>query len=1619
MPSLRSLLIPDNEDPLKKDAVMPPASGPMGGQPAPTGVPMPAPVGAPQQPPAGVQVKRKVTAPPTGAPVSPKPAAPSSTDTVRQKLAEILSPVGTKEADRVNPDNAALAQDIERRGMESLPGSGSADINTPVTSNPQQEKMDALGKGYPELQYKPSSVINDPTLVDNKRSKKLASNFKMLLQTGRTAASVLKDLPDLPGGLQSSKLAKDALAGPQPRTEGGMLAEGADPLAGVTQQVNQQDIFSDAVRRARAIVGDPKAKQGQKDSAVQSIIGMSAYLNGDIDDVGVFTSAHQQLDAAGIPTSRPDNSGVLASALKDIPIYKKFFSNASEKAVLTETELTSTFNSAARVIAGKWLSGEITKLTDLATKGVYTGEGPESGKGIRVGAQKQAVLVKRLLGGFKRESDVGDKIQIASDNPFNTYVTRRITAAFRGSKGIDKDNAKRLAGMAGASDTAAKQIADMFGINKELANLTTFDYRGREKEFADASDRANIYLDNGEDDKAAKELAPFMNKVQKRVFFPGVDIEVYGSTPNQFGIDTAENVAARGVGDTSSRRTAVETNISNMQTALTKDKKRELTYAPDPENILLGVGRGFGIDTTTTVFGKRDLDRDLALKNFDPDVAMEDLDQLLRVTVDENGVAYGDKLHDNTMNSMRGLISKIDDRLKTTGKEDPEYKSLNEFKTFLTEKLDDTSEMLDRSNSSGAGRSSSPFFERAGATDQADFTRPKQVTGKQRLAQGFDIIDAWVNKKGINAPNYFGGVDLASSQVGRSTVSAATQTSVKINPVSSYGEFIKEAPAVDVIIDKNGNAVVPVYQKRKTVGNLDVQFEQATDPKTGKPMTMTVTIPQNQREQYGVGTRTSSLLAAGLSGDRYGIPGGYIAQQARQMHSLIVSSLAEGAPDYAGRRKYIANLMGPTTDPDSIAGMSDVQFSSFLGRMNRDQGKRLLAFAEAVDAQGTITGDMRASSSYNATSTRGKSRGIDDRVVAKISRNDIATKASEDVADATRSLLRVSQTIDRNADPNASPEDNAKRVQDIITSEASKIPEHIRPEFIDSANRLTRDIQSGDYSGTGIDEIKNRYADTLRGSSLTFWESNSDAVPTKVVSDGRILISPGKGRGDDIRIAAQRSGESVSKTIESLVDPDNADRAAAFVDSLDAVSKDRVKLALKQLKTTIVDSDQDIQLKAVLRDELNGMIKRGIKIDPATMTVDIPDYLKPSRTQMSEAQLADEAREAVSGIKKLPTLGELDPKAQYVLDQKQAYFKLQRVITTGWAIAQTTGNPEDYQKFLRAQAKDIPMDVLNKVIALNKDMVKSLGGDDKAWNSLGIGYDTETKTVTGLNDPRFLTAFERQWKKLEPSVAANMPAIKRENKRTVIDMEASGLKTLQEAKDLEAIYERNKRTPEQKRTDQRRAASREKSITVVNASAPAVADLDTKQSSNRRTYYFESPLLKDAMLTYTAPTTAIAKDIEAVLKQAKSVTQLEKLAEAKGVIVDRGFKAKRQAAEKAAAEKAAIKERQDRTLEGAKAGAKQTPASKAAATQRAPAKVTRTTTIPQPPPQRPQGIQSTAPIQRRPPSDMSQGTVIRTARRSRGLLSAANQAVGFGRGFAAKLGGVFGGGRNATTKPKK
>ena len=132
---------------------------------------------------------------------------------------------------------------------------------------PQQEKMDALGKGYPELQYKPSSVINDPTLVDNQRSKKLASNFKMLLQTGRTAASVLKDLPDLPGGLQSSKLAKDALAGPQPRTEGGMLVEGADPLAGVTQQVNQQDIFSDAVRRARAIVGDPKAKQGQKDSA--------------------------------------------------------------------------------------------------------------------------------------------------------------------------------------------------------------------------------------------------------------------------------------------------------------------------------------------------------------------------------------------------------------------------------------------------------------------------------------------------------------------------------------------------------------------------------------------------------------------------------------------------------------------------------------------------------------------------------------------------------------------------------------------------------------------------------------------------------------------------------------------------------------------------------------------------------------------------------------------------------------------------------------------------------------------------------------------------------------------------------------------------------------------------------------------------------------------------------------------------------------------------------------------------------------------------------------------------------------------------------------------------------
>lgn len=1646
MPSFRSLLIPEEEDPAKA-AGQPAPQGPTGGMPTPTGAPMPAPAGVPQQPPVGVPTPQPApapAAPPAGVTVKKRVAAPpqkSTEDIAREKLETILSPAGAKAGDRVKLENAQLAADIEKRTAEGLPNTGTANLNAPITSSPAMERA-AKEVTYPELRYKPKDITDMPELLDSKRSKQLAGQFKMMLQTGLSASSVLKDLPDLPGGEQSSKLAKDALTGPQPRTEGGMLAEGMDPLAGVTGQINKQDIFSDAVRVARAIVGNPRSKQGQKDAAIQSIIGMSGYLNGDTDDPAVFTSAHMQLAGASLPTAKPDRGGVIANALGDNPIYKKFFASSAEKVELNRAELNKTFGTAARQIAGKWLSNELGKLETLATKGVYTGEGPESGVGTRTGVQKQAALLRQLLGGFKSEAEVSNRVNIASDNPFNTYITRRITAAFQGSKGVDKELAKKLAGMATADDSALKQITDMFGINKELQNISSFDFRGKENEFAAAADRAMILLKNGEDDKAAVELAPYMNKVQKRIFFPGVDIEVYGSTPNAFGIDTAEEVAARGIGDTTSRRTQVESNISNMQTALTKDKKREMTYTADPDSILLGVGRNFGIDTTTTLFGKRDVNKDIAIKNFDPNVAMEDLDQLLRVTQDANGVAYGDQLHDKTMNAMRGMMSKIDDRLKDVGKGDSEYQKLTEFKTFLTEKLDDASEMLDRSNSSSAGRATSPFFERLGSGEEADFTRPKEVTGKQRLAQGFDIIDAWVNRRGINASNYFSGVNLADAQVSKATPTLSeARTGVSINPVNAYGEYIADAPPVRVNISANGEAVIPVYRE-KVDSDGNKTYTPALD-KNGSPLTQTVVIPRNERERFGFGTRTSSAIAGGLSGSRYGMTGDYIAKQARQMYSLIRSGLQEGAPNFEDRRKYAANLIGGGLTQDTVAGMSDEQFVKFLGTMTRDHGTRLLGLVADIDRQGSITGDLRASSSYNATSTRGKSKGLDERVVEKISRYDIGDRVNEDVSTAARSLLTISQTIDRNASPDDTPEQAAKKVQDIIQAEADKVPSHIRPEFIQSANRLANDVKSGEYNAGGIGAIRSAYADTLSGPAKMYWEKNSDIVPTRVVTDGQILISSGKGRGEDLQIARQRAGEATARTIDGLTDPANSALTTAFINQLDPASKPKIELILKKLKEVGASSDPGMQFREVLRDELNGMIKRGIKINPDTLTVDVPDYLIPSKAPISEAQLADEAREIVQGIKKPPVIGELDPKAQWMLDQKLAQYKLQKVITAAWVIGQAKKDTAEYYRLVKEWAPGVPADVLNAASRLNANMARSLGGSQDKWNGLGIRYDSTNKTLTGLNDPRFTAAFERIWKKMEPSIAAKMPPIK--YAPSISPERQAEMDDAEESKKMLEIETRNKMSPDQRRKLQRAKATAIKNEKVTTAFAEKEAKVAAQrgaketmpapslplpeQSQGPKRFVFDSPLIKNANITINTEDRNEAKEIAAKLRAAKNKGQLVRIAKALGVTIDYGVKERVAASQKEMeakareeAEKQKRAEESAKRIPGLKKVASGSAANKAAAAQRTPPPIAPARRTPQPP-TRPVQIAPTPTATPQPPRrpaspERSQGGLIRATRRGRGTVGMMVQAGQAIKGFAGKLGNPFGG-KNATRKTAK
>jgi hypothetical protein len=831
----------------------------------------------------------------------------------------------------------------------------------------------------------------------------------------------------------------------------------------------------------------------------------------------------------------------------------------------------------------------------------------------RTGRQAQVRLMNDFTFPFYKAMYAGDPIEgfkALNGTSFGRYFANNL--AFN-LQVLDTDNTVKQ--IFESEDNEAKTavmnaITAPFGIKRAMRNLFTFDIAGQEDQFAIDVPKIQDAMKSGDMLLAKQMMAPYASTDQLDILF-GEDGYVEGQG-KQRELKLVDLEEMRGVGG--SRKQRLDAYLGKKESYAAASEKMEasvLKMAPD--QLIARLTGAFKIDQTL-LGGYTGETRKAYNMGYiaDTDVtgtqkaALADIVTYLSPTRDGSMSIADDPIFTQTLTTVDDAISKLNLQINQgtlSGYQEEAAKSLlKELKSTRQQALSN----LDDFVAAGVGRKH--LF--ALTPDGPDYSRPISAAGSaSRVAQVTDMLGAWLTgTKGVDVNRYF-----------KSTTETTQRASnrVLVTPIDRNGNAIPSQIAVSVKKDADGFVQYPVYEKEGT------SWVPAKDI-FGRPITSSA--PLNKAQQA-----TASLFGKAAndtaSGNR--VNDDYKRQQVNDIRVHLQNIIEPSGKDAAERRKYLIEEIGIFADTRSRIENAEVM--KFLQKMDPQQGRKLLGYLEAYGQSESLKPDANVNWAMNATSTRGRSFGTDDKAIGEIEkesrfnavdnhRTTVFTLASQ-----SKNIIRTYADELMDGRGIADPSTRTAAADQVMKSLIKSLP------MLGANNMQTAQVR--DYMRDYIDAYLSDDADQIKvvNTQLRDFVENFEVTPEAADKAQQELI-----RGSKLNLRKPAQQESDARTPAQIVADAKAKNDAArsqnrsqakyyateFFPQLGWIYADGTEASVNQFRTMAQTAQKRGNSRGLdpRRKNMEGItIKQPTANDIAIAKKDKPDYKRvPGGTKIRQ-----------------------------------------------------------------------------------------------------------------------------------------------------------------------------------------------------------------------------------------------------------------------------------------------------------------------------------------------------------------------------------------------------------------
>lgn len=914
----------------------------------------------------------------------------------------------------------------------------------------------------------PTAAINPAMAIRNvykEYSRKIAAleSQKAAILRGDTS-EILKVMPDIaPDGFMAQMLQEFPGANihqtmARAQNETGWQADServnqyaTDAVASIDQQIAEirdSDGYR-ALSNVNEMMGTVTGARGQQ--LAKSLIGYSLYLQNPDSQQGRearnYALAARMAGAKGVPFT--ESAVRFEDMVSKVPGLERIFTRGDIKGIFTDIQRTARQETYVEQLIGA--SG-----SNMLRQG-------STGQKLSPARKGEQGLISAFL------DPVINPVEGAQRPLWASGLVRNISRIVP----IIDPNFEQIMN---AADGRAKQVmltnaAAGYQVKSNLEQLFKFDYSDNPDQFAIDSVNVTEALKAGDPITAAKTLAPYSSTDQLIQLF-GEDIVTQNNIVGEKPSSLLPYDLTKATGFAGARKARLEAYRARMEGQARGQQRIQGTNfkITSGKNVIAALGAAYGVPAPLLGFNASNDEIRNAYSTFSGGLNEEaatqqrgmiasDLEAMLRPAMNDKGEYVTDQVWSDSVEALDAAVWQLENNIQTGVVASDRIEGAKFLLGELKTARDNVRADLETGIEIGGERGY--LFGQTGG--KVDYSKPiRAASGTGRTAQAVDMLQAWVsNTPGVDINRYFktnattGGRGSASRVVGYAVTEDGTPITTKPVRATSASDVVR----------------VPVYRR---VGSdyepvLNAAGQQAYQI---QPQDLTVEI--------------SSKILGSSNKDQttVGVDKNYVRMQINDLKShiekIIYGTDTEAQREFSrisGLDVYdTMRVNGQMTDVLRGGKINTAEFTSYLQNLNKYQGQQLIGFLNTYGENLALAPDARVRWAMNASSSRGKSTDISDRVADNIEREAKSERRSYGKwqlstgwQSLTATAKKVVYDLDMNMsyDAEAGPDARAAQVERIVKAVLESHP--YARDGQDGASMMMRE-QLRQYAGALYDD---------------------------------------------------------------------------------------------------------------------------------------------------------------------------------------------------------------------------------------------------------------------------------------------------------------------------------------------------------------------------------------------------------------------------------------------------------------------------------------------------------------------------------------------------------------------